>query len=598
MEKQYWLLLGMADLFLSYLLFTGQQYFSAFALVGIFAMALLASAAIIIPGASERYGGDRRLFLAMFAASALLAVCEALFDRIPSGAFTYITIAVMLISAATAVTIVGVYLLGRGLHLLRGRLLTLACALVGMAVISTVAYFVMYGWGHQQWAGDDVMVFDYYAASLFLQGHNPYAANMSYILNQYGTPPTILLNGTYVHTYDYPAFSFLQFIFIPLLGIKSLFSFIALMVLFTVSYSFIVYYRSGRSKPVLLLLAAWILLSYAFVVGVVLYLAIPIVLLFAYLYRGRPLVSGVLMGIAASTQQLIWFALPFLYVAILREKGWKQAAIAVAASVAVFVAINGLFVVTYPKAFYSVFLPFGVEKLPSLAALGPNISEFTTIFYPLPYWYAAFTAILAYGVLLAAYYAYPKVLRVLPALAPIVVFFFSWRNTLEYCIPFIPLVIAAYFCNGEGWPGDVPVRGRTLALGAAAVAILVVALAVPLHNAYASGDRLAITKVMPTLGVSQTNSGTEFDLIRLNVTVNNTFDRNETVSLYVLSRNPRYETYFPGSELPQVGALSSRTLSVQFQAAAIGNGTQLFISAFSSDYVTAYVRNFTGLKAS
>ena len=470
MEKTYWLLLGIVSLYLSYLLLTLQQYFSAAAAVGIFALAIISSIILLVPFASERTGKDWRAFLLMAIAAVLLIIYELVFDRVPSATFGFAMYALMLISAAALVSVLGICLLGRLAARIRNKALFCLCVIAGIALITLAAFMIMYFRGHERWGGDDVLAFDYYGGYLLLHGQNPYAADMNYILNQYNVPKTLLLNGTYVHAYDYPAFGFLQFILVPLLGIRTFFAFIPIMIFLTLLSSFIIYYKSGRNALVLIPFVPFMIISNAYVAAVVLYVAVPVLLLLAYLYRKQPLLSGGSHGNRGKHAPIgvVRAALP-----LRRDtQGGRQAEDGAEH------ACHGAGLRCDKRAFRDRVYESGIQHIPAFGSqnlppmLCPNLEYLTSAFYPVTHSYITIVSLIAYASFLALYCLYPKSLKPLIALGPILVFFFSWRNTPEYFVPFIPLLLAAYFCNKEDKCKDSAVSRRKVALVLALVVLL------------------------------------------------------------------------------------------------------------------------------
>ena len=100
--------------------------------------------------------------------------------------------------------------------------------------------------------------------------------------------------------------------------------------------------------------------------------------------------------------------------------------------------------------------------------------------------------------------------------------------------------------------------------------------------------------MVPIIYVQQTQSGTAFALASVNVTLDNTFDHNEAVTLYVVSSDPKAEEYFPG--IAQINAGRESVYTVSYQLLEINNGTQLFIAAFSGDSFATSRFSFTDLK--
>ena len=590
MRKEYYIALGIIALCLSYIFFTNQQYLSIFGMAGIFALAILAALLFVIPSVYP-HRIEKPIYLG---ASALILVIlggyEYLFDLLSPGTLGTILHVSILIGIATIISIAGIYAIARWAHKQKGAKSQLV-VFAGLVVVALLAYSAMYVINHVQWSGVDEVGYNYYAAYLLVHGQNPYSASMEPILAQRGIFPTVQLNGTYEFAYDYPALSFLAYLPIPLLGITSFFSFIFLVVLFTIIASYIVYYRSAREKRILIPLAIWIVVSYALIGVATQYLAVSILLLLAYIYRDMPLVSGVALGLSASAIQLVWFALPFFYVLMYREKGSGKMFTQLLATLAVFLLINGYFLIAYPGAIGNILSIFGLGKLP---AYGSNIMQFVVAFYQLPSWYSAVISILCFAVLLSLYFAYTSTLRPLFVVVPMMIFFLSWRNISIYGLPFIPLLLAVY-SSREKEPKDIVKSRLPIAICLAAVVVIGLAVAVLAHQAYASQPGIKIDSALPILSVQQGYGSMQFSMIGLRVLVNNTSDKNEPISFYIISRSPNNNGYILGSTLNESMAHSASNYTIDFQLALVGNTTRIFVEAFSPDYTASKTLNLTNL---
>ncbi|MDE1825906.1 MAG: hypothetical protein KGH61_05345 [Candidatus Micrarchaeota archaeon] len=590
MHKEYYIALGIIALCLSYIFFTNQQYLSIFGMAGIFALAVLAAFLFVIPSIYPRMIEKQVYLYASTLVLVSLGAYEYLFDLLPLGTFGTILHVSALIGIATIISVAGIYLIARWAYKQKGAKSQLV-VFAGLVVVALLAYSVMYVVNHVQWNGVDEVGYNYYAAYLLVHGQNPYGVSMEPILAQRGIFPTVQLNGTYEFRYDYPALSFLAYLPIPLLGITSFFSFIFLVVLFTIIASYIVYCKSSGEKRILIPLAVWIVVSYALIGVATQYLAVSILLLLAYLYRSRPLVSGLALGLSASTIQLVWFALPFFYVLTYRKRGSKGMLAQVLATLAVFILINVYFLVSYPGAIRNIFDIFG---LGSLTTYGSNIMQFAVAFYQLPAWYSAFISIISFAVLLSLYYVYTSTLRPIFVVVPMMIFFLSWRNISIYGLPFIPILLAVY-ASREKEPKDI-VRGRLpIAICLAALVAIGMAVAILAHQAYASQPGIRIGSVLPILSVQQGYSGMQFSMIGLRILVNNTSSDNEPISFYIVSRSPNNSEYILRSTLNESMAHSISNYTVDFQLALVDNSTRIFVEAFSPDYTASKALNLMNL---
>lgn len=592
--KHWYLLLGLFALCISYVMFTGEQYFSIAAMVVLFILAIIAALLFLLPHLYPRKSENPKIFFSFLIAIIILTVYEYAFNLVPGQALLQIGYELMLLLIATGISIYGIYKLP-GLLGKRSGAKRAVYAFLCLAAISFLAYAVMYIINTVQWQGVDEVAFNYYAAQLLVNGQNPYSVSMLPILSQYHVQPTVLLNGGYELSYDYPALSFMAFFFLPLLGITNFLSFTYLTILFTVIAAFVLYERSERSKNLLIPLAGWFVATYALVGVASQYLAVPIFMLFAYLYRSRPLVCGVLLGLGASTIQLTWFALPFFFVLSYREKGVNAMLQSALAAAAVFAIVNVPFVISDPSAASNIFGLFGLNKLPFY---GTNIMQFIVAWYPLPYWYSVFISGAALATTLALYFFYTKTLKPLIAIVPMMIFFLSWRNITIYGLPFIAILLAVYFWRDHHDYNDLIKNTSPILYSLAGLVIASVVVAMAAHQSYIDSQSLQISKIVPVISVQSGYSGQSFGLIGLRAVVNSTFDTQENVSFLVVSRGPNNEQYFLSGMLNKTSAPHSmENYTVGYGLPLINSNTQIEVFAFSQDYIASRAVNFSSLGA-
>ncbi|MDE1846331.1 MAG: hypothetical protein KGH53_03575 [Candidatus Micrarchaeota archaeon] len=593
-EKQHYLIFGILSLSLSYIMFTGQQYFSIPAMLGLFALALLAMAFFLFPHIYPDRVHDRKILLALFALLAILALYEYLFDLIPPNALGPIGFDAFLVAISTAISILGIHYLGKAIQL-KKEYGWYAYAILGALAIAFAAYAVMYIINTVQWNGVDEVAFNYYAAYLFVHGQNPYTTSMQPIVALHNIQPTVQLDGTYEFAYDYPAMSFLPFIILPLLGITNFLSFTYLTIFFAIFAALVLYRNSNLNRHLLIPIAVWLIASYALVGVASQYLAVPVFILLAYLYRARPVLFGVFMGLGASTIQLTWFAIPFLLVLIYKEKGMKFVARSAATALGVFALINAYFVLLDPVAIKNIFGLFGLTKLPFY---GTNIMQFIVAFYSLPYWYSAFISILFFLVMLALFYFYTNTLKPLIAIVPIAIFFFSWRNITIYGLPFIPILLAIYYWSDRHKHRDM-LKDRSYMIGALGAFVFIgLVVAVVAHGLYLNSHSLKIQNVFPIISVQSSSyysAGTQFGLIGLKASVNNSFDSQQNLSFYIVSRSPYGEQYFLSQNLNKSAAHSLSNYTLNYPLQLIGQSTQIEVFVFSKDYISSRSINFSRL---
>lgn len=505
----------------------------------------------------------------------------------------FILISFQLIGIAVVITLAGLYIIALMSKRLKSYHFYFAAALV-LIVTSAFAYISFSGLRGAKWRGIDEIGFNYYAGYLLLHGINPYKANMQPILTQYNTPPTYLLNGMNQTAYDYPALSFLSVIFLPLFNIRSFLSSIALLVFVCTLAAFIIYRSSNYNKFVLIPVTIWLISTYFIVVATAHYLAISIFLLIAYMQRKNILLSAIFLGLAASTIQLAWFAIPFFYILTLRESGSKSAIKSILVTLAVFLLVNSYFIIAAPLYFFNnVFGIFGTAKL---ILYGPNISQILLYYYSVTLWYSAAISIITLLSLMALFYIYTNTLKLLIAVAPAFIFFLSWRNLPMYGLAFVPLIIVICYLKEKREVKDLTKEKRYIPATLAVVAILAILLAVYSHNIYTKQNTLVINSLSPVLQrVISTRSIYKFNVVKLNVTNNG--NSYESVSFLLTGPYPTNETITLGPNLNSIAPHSSQNYTLLLSVNNITKNTSINVLAFSKDYILDKTFHINATKA-
>ncbi len=600
MFKEFAISLGIISLAAAYLLYTGQQYFSQAAMFQLLLLAAISALSFIV---SSYPGRTRQKVLLAFLAAIVLiiSVYEIAFLRIPLPVIFPYSAAFLLVPTASAISVGLLYLFGKvrtGTPRCTARL---GLAILGFAIlISTAAYLVMYLPTNLSWNGVDELAFNYYSAWLFLHGSNPYAVSMGPILQQYHISPTVMLNGTFELTYDYPALSFLAYVPMLMLGAKSFFVFIWILIFFAALASLVIYVYVGPSRRILLPIFVWFMVTYSLVSVSNTYLAISIFAFFAYVVRRRPFASGALLGLAASVTPLAWFVLPFFYVLTSRKNGLRAAGVQVLASILLFGMVNAYFFVLSPGAFTKNI--FEILLLGKLPPYGINATQFFAAFYAVPPWYISVLSLSVYFFLLYVFYSDVEKHRYLLALVPMFIFFLSWRNITVYAMPFVPLLLLTLYEGRKdtGPAGSAEVRAQTsygnIAL-AAALLLALIALMAYSHNGYVAESKFSITRIYPVLYPSPYYPG-HYSLSGLLVNLSSNSKTNETLTFYVVSRSPDQEGYVLGSTLPRLAPMSSRLYLINYTLPLVNNKTGIFLMVFSQDYLSSRTLRLTNLSAS
>jgi uncharacterized membrane protein len=581
---------------IAYLSYTEQQYFSAMAMILIFVLALLSAATFVL--AYRKYfdhsANGQLVFTILAMVSILLMYYDLSYNLISPGVMNGAEIAIFRVSLAVAVSIIFIYAIGKAAkhYKEKDKRLTkkmMAVIAICLVIASVLAYEAMYAFNNLSWGGVDELAYNYYAARLFLNGTNPYTQSMQPILNERVIFPTVLLNGSYEYAYDYPALSFLSYVPVVALGVKSFYSFVGILVFLSVLSSFAVYYKSGFNNNAFIPLAAWLGLAFSLASVSNTFLAVSVFLLFAYMFKEKPIESGILLGLAASVTQVAWFALPFFYVLALRHHGLKGMRNQILASFAVFILINIYFVALSPAAtLNNIFALFGAGKLPFY---GPNLMQLFVSFFAMPNYATEVASGLAMLWALAMLYLYTKSAKTALALAPAFVFFIAWRNISIYAIPYVPLLLLMFYHKDRLDAAEQnQMKSKKLMLySALAVILVVVAVMLYAHSSYLSKNTLHIDQLMPVIlvGINNYTRSYQFALGGVFVNMTNNGHSNETVSFLLVSRSPNNEAYVLGTTVKTLPPMSSANYTLNYQLPLINNSTRLFVVAFSKDYVTS-----------
>ncbi len=498
----------------------------------------------------------------------------------------FILIIFRYVGSAVIISIVGIMVFGHFAKKMKSHQMY-ALLLAGIIITSIfTCALVLRAWG-PSWKGVDEITYSYYASYFVLHGADPYTMNMASSLNQYHTPATIQLNGTVEGAYNYPAFSLFPVILLSLLGLFGYVNVAMLAAVITIAISFLIYYKSNYNNAVLLPLVVWLFASYDTVPTINQYLAVGVFLVLAYMFRKRTLAYGMLLGLAVSTIQLAWFAMPFFLILTLREEGRKKALQALIIAIVVFLLINSYLIIQNPKAFLSaVFGVFGTSKL---LPGGPNIAQFFISSYGIALWVPAVITIITFLTFIILFYFYTATLRPMIAIMPIFIFFLSWRNLEYYGLAFIPLMLVLCYPAQKEKLKDI-LKNRTYIIAAlAAITILFIGIMVYAHGVYTKENTLSITRLTPTLSGS---NGT-YTINAIRVSVANNGNSYEQVSFLYVFNSANSGNYTLGSTINGIAPHSTGNYTLNYTIRNVTTGSKIYLMAFSKDYITSRQLNLS-----
>ena len=588
-SKALLLFLGILDITLFFILFSGQQNFSLLATTLLLVIFICGISFLLLAGSADSniisIKKPSRLMVLLAFLSAISIMYELYFDlQSNSGVFEAIAKNLLIVIAA-AMPIVAIYFIGKkfgtvefgGLY--RSSAFKIFIILVIVSIITS--YVVMSALQNNNWKGTDEIAFDYYASHLVVNGTNPYTADMKPALTQFGLDPTLRLDSSCECQYGYPALSFVPFTILPLLGVNNYYPypFVFVTVLCVILAAFAVYYYSDKNISVLLLLFFFTILAYLFnPAGNTKYLAVSVFLLFAYLERSRLYLHSVLLGLAASAHQLAWVAIPFFYVLTLSTYGKGRLFRSVLISFAVFLLINSYFIAISPQATISNLFVFGDK----LVFIGPNLMQLLLTFYPVPYWFSTLMLALFYTAFLVLFYFYTGTLRTLLALVPATILFFAWVNDLVYFLAFVPILVAIHYVDREKIQDKLE-NSSLIKYTVAFLAVVLVSVLFYADTSYIRANTLAINSVFFTLNVGHTSSTTS--LYSLDVNVTNNGNNTENLLFHVVSRNPNHDAYLVGVPAYTIPPLTSRNFSLLYNLNHVNKDTSIYVYVLSNDYI-------------
>ncbi|MCL4388060.1 hypothetical protein M1567_02820 [Candidatus Marsarchaeota archaeon] len=269
--------------------------------------------------------------------------------------------------------------------------------------VGAIALFIVYQlyiFGYKGIGSDDEMLIAYYALHSMLAGHNPYLFNSASILKsnatQYGF--TLLTNNTVISRLDYPALFMLAG-----LPFYSVFSgspaevlnygnSSGYLVMFLISLFVFGIVAGKRSLGNMKIMAPALFVFLLYSIQIVSFqYSIAIILLILTMKYIDSRYIFVLLGIAASLQELLWVPTILVLTYIAVTKGLKKAGRLAVYSALIFFLINGYFIAMGPSAYISqVFkpldgnlIPFYLTPISSIVQAYANIplSGFSILFY-------------------------------------------------------------------------------------------------------------------------------------------------------------------------------------------------------------------------
>ena len=390
-----------------------------------------------------------------------------------------------------------------GVNIKRNKIFNKYSGMVALLIIFAAVIFVWYAYFPNHIfipVLDDEEFLSVNAISALFSGSNPYVMNIGskelydsmYVSNSI-TGYTLTTNNTIVGVMDYPPMFFLSMV--PFYIVthyflettpQAAFAY-ALGVFLFVLFLLIAYFidRKFLMKPNYVIVL--ILIFGFFVISASVDVLMFILLLIAYV-KIESKYSFILLGLAASFQELLWVPVILFLVYILNNKGLKKGSFAVIGTIAVFFAISGYFIFLSPSAYLNaVFKPLNSNILPNI--WGP-FGYALLNFYPIQLQSFSLLFYFAVGAsVILILYTNKKQLIGLLSVFPLA---FLYRGVSDYYLFFITFTLITLFMYNEN--DDVNYNSRLLFKKSRMRKILLVFLALIVvlaafyiifeHNAY------------------------------------------------------------------------------------------------------------------
>ncbi len=329
--------------------------------------------------------------------------------------------------------------------------------LIVTALALTTFAFVGLGYIVGKGYHTDVVAAAHRAAEILVSGQNPYTVfDLPQALERFDLDPqlaTHLENGSVVHTYNYPALSFLQlapFVWLGLTDIRWVYLVETLLIAVIAIRQLRTAWRSMALVTVIgneIITRQWILAgvdpSWA------------LYLMLAWLLRRRHVLSAIFLGMAVADRQPAWFVAPFFVLAIAQRFGPRVAMRTAGIAALTAVLVNAPFVINEPtRAIAGILAPV----LAPLVSGGVGLMRYgaNDIGPALPR--LAYTALSLFAMagLLVLLWKRPRSLSGAPLVWPLLPLYLAWRSNQNY---FAASPLFAFIADdelAENPAGDAP----------------------------------------------------------------------------------------------------------------------------------------------
>lgn len=279
----------------------------------------------------------------------------------------------------------------------------------------------------------DVVAAVHRAAELFVSGQNPYAVfDLPQALARFNLDPqlaTHLENGSVVHTFNYPAMSFLLLAPFVALGLQDV-RWVYLIETLLIAVIAIRQLRTAwRSMALVTVIGNEIITRQWILAGIdpswALYLIV------AWLLRKRHAWSAIFLGLAIADRQPAWFVAPFFILAIAQRFGPRVAVRTAAVALLTAVLVNAPFLIGDPaRAIAGILAPvFAPLVSGGVGLMRYGASDVGPALPRLAYTALSLGAIAGLLVLL---WKRPRSLAGAPLVWPLLPLYLAWRSNQNY----------------------------------------------------------------------------------------------------------------------------------------------------------------------
>ncbi|MGC8609129.1 MAG: glycosyltransferase family 87 protein, partial [Thermoplasmata archaeon] len=324
--------------------------------------------------------------------------------------------------------------------------------------------------------GEDEIAIQKYAASIFLQGKDPYIkSNMIGLFNHYNVPlfETPMLTGGNVYYLLYPGLSVL--LVIPSVLFRFSVDYVIVFFEFLALLLLIYYYKKNGMKlqsPLIML----VIMVFGFYIGFTVTGVTSIIWVFflaaAYVFRKRPYIAGMFYGLSIGYKQNAIIIIPFLLYFLYKEYGRGNAIRFTFLAVVSFLAVNLPFIIMGPYAWLSSIISIGNQGIIGVST-GPSILSFAGFVNVSPVYFSVLVVIVTVF-LLYVYIAYYESFKYAFFAFPIFIMLVNYRLMISYLMYWPYLVILIFPDLKRDMPKLKRVRINKTAFAVLAVVLIVV----------------------------------------------------------------------------------------------------------------------------